>query len=153
MNSAARTVRVAANQNVATRIPGGSPAVPSFDPRLQLVWAARLAFAAALAATLWFAFAPSRGGPPLLPWDKAEHYLAFFVLTGLAMAAFPKVPFVFVAAGMSALGAVIELVQGMPFVHRDCDVWDWVADTFAILSVAAVAVGWQLRGWFARDRP
>jgi hypothetical protein len=43
---------------------------------------------------------------------------------------------------LSFLGALIEVAQSIPALHRDCDILDWVADTVAItvalLIVAAV---------------
>ena len=119
------------------------------DLRGRLLWASRLALAGALLLTFWFAFRPPSHRPPLLPWDKAEHFIAFFVLTGLAVAALPRAPLAWLAAGLSGLGGLIELIQGAPWVHRDCDVWDWVADTIAVLSVMAVIAGAALRRWLA----
>ena len=72
----------------------------------------------------------------LAPWDKAEHFIAFYALTGLAVAAFPKRNLFVIAALLSAFGALIEIVQGLPIVHRDRDFWDWVADTIAIICGA-----------------
>jgi VanZ family protein len=121
--------------------------------RGPLLAAARLGFAGALGITFWFAFSPPGHGPPLLPWDKAEHFLAFFVLTGLAIPAFPRTRLVWIAAGLSGIGALIELVQAIPWVRRDADVWDWVADTVAVLSVMAVIVALQAREWIRGSRP
>ena len=48
---------------------------------------------------------------------------------------------------MLATGVVIELVQGLPAVGRDADVWDVVAD------MAGFALGWgvlvlgRVQGW------
>ena len=122
------------------------------DLRPLLLWAARLALAGALFITFWMAFSPPGHGPPLLPWDKAEHFLAFFVLAGLAIVALPGVSPAWLALALSATGALIELIQGLPFVHRDCDVWDWVADTIAVLSVMAVVTGVELRRWLSPRR-
>jgi VanZ family protein len=119
------------------------------DLRGPLLWASRAALVGAALITSWFAFAPPGHGPPLLPWDKAEHFIAFFVLTGLSLAAFPRLSLVRIAAALSAVGAAIELIQALPFVHRDCDVWDWVADTIAVLAVMAVVAGASLRRWLA----
>lgn len=117
------------------------------DLRKPLLWAARLAFVGALCVTFWFAFAPPGHGEGFFPWDKANHILAFFVLTGLALVAFPRVKPAWLALALSAVGALIEAIQGLPFVHRDCDIWDWVADSCAILAVMAVATGAALRRW------
>ncbi|MES2494198.1 MAG: hypothetical protein V4579_13075 [Pseudomonadota bacterium] len=81
--------------------------------------------------------------PPQLPsdalGDKFNHMLAFAVLAGLAAAAWPRAPRWKVIAWLSAIGALIELVQAIPMLHRDCDVRDWVADTLAVIVVTALA--------------
>lgn len=101
-------------------------------------------FWATLAFTFYMAVKPPGTGPGLFPWDKAEHFTAFYVLTGLAAAAFPRRPLWLVGLSLSAFGAFIELVQALPIVHRDCDVWDWVADTIGVLAVIAPT---RLPGW------
>lgn len=83
-------------------------------------------------ATVLAAEMPESRAPHLLPWDKAEHFVAFYVLTTLATAAYPRVSLVMLALGLSLFGAVIELAQALPFIHRDCDIWDWVADAIAV---------------------
>jgi hypothetical protein len=98
---------------------------------------ARFVFFAALIFTFYSAVVPPSHALQLTPWDKATHFIAFYVLTGLAVAAFPKQNLVAIAALLSAFGALIEIVQGLPMVHRDRDFWDWVADTIAISSALA----------------
>ena len=83
----------------------------------------------------------------LVPWDKAEHFIAFYALTGLAAAAFPRRNLLWIATALSAFGALIEFVQGLPIVHRDRDFWDWVADTIAILAALAP----MLLVWWRRE--
>ncbi len=110
-----------------------------------LLVVARGAFFAALGFTLYSAVEAPRLAFQLLPWDKAEHFIAFYGLTGLAVAAFPKKNLATIAVGLSALGGLIEIVQGLPIVHRDRDIWDWVADTIAIGAALApmLLVGWR----------
>jgi hypothetical protein len=108
--------------------------VPSISLLLKI---ARLVFFAALIFTFYSAVIPPSPALQLTPWDKATHFIAFYVLTGLAVAAFPKQNLLLVAALLSAFGALIEIVQGLPMVHRDRDFWDWVADTLAISSALA----------------
>jgi hypothetical protein len=104
---------------------------------------ARAAFLAALIFTCYSAVAPSAHVLHLTPWDKSTHFIAFYVLTGLAVAAFPRQNLFVIAALLSAFGALIEIVQGLPMVHRDKDFWDWVADTLAISSaLAPLLLGW-----------
>src|SRR5690606_24268739 len=85
--------------------------------------------------------------PPLIPWDKAAHFLAFYVLTVLAAAAFPRRTLLLLAVALSAYGALIELIQAHPAIGRDSDIWDWVADTAAI---AAALLPLLISRW--RDR-
>jgi len=90
---------------------------------------AKIAFFAALLFTFYSAVIPPKHALQLVPWDKAEHFIAFYGLTGLAAAAFPKRHLIILALLLSGFGALIEFVQGLPMVHRDRDFWDWVAKT------------------------
>ena len=57
-----------------------------------MLWLTRLAAALATFATLWLAFEPPGDGPGLIPWDKAGHFLSFYVLTILYVLAAPRAP-------------------------------------------------------------
>lgn len=85
--------------------------------------------------TLVMAVLPGDETPQVFPWDKASHVSAFYLLTLLAVAGGPLTDLLWVAVGLSALGGLIELIQALPIVHRDCSVWDWVADTVGVVSV------------------
>lgn len=87
----------------------------------------------------------------LFPWDKAVHFSAFYVLTVLAAAAFPRRPLWLIGTALSVFGALIELIQGTVLVHRDRDFWDWVADTVAILAALAPTALIQWRAWLRDD--
>jgi hypothetical protein len=106
---------------------------------------AQAAFFAALIFTFYSAVILPKHAVQLVPWDKAEHFIAFYVLAGLAVAAFPGSRLWVIAALLFALGALIEFVQGLPIVHRDRDFWDWVADSIAILAALSpmVLVWWR----------
>ena len=110
-----------------------------------LIWLARCAFLAALVFTFYSAVIPPSHAVQLVPWDKAEHFIAFYALTGLGVAAFPRGRLWIIAALLSAFGALIEIVQGLPIVHRDRDFWDWVADSIAILAALSpmLLVWWR----------
>lgn len=128
---------------------------------MNLLFASRPAFVARLAeATFWAALIftvvcaiipPSRA-PQLMPWDKAEHFLAFYVLTVLAAAAFPRERLLKLAALLSVFGGLIELIQALPIVHRDCDYWDWVADTVAIAAALGPLLLPSWRQWLRNDQ-
>jgi hypothetical protein len=114
------------------------------DNRL-LLRLAQVAFFSALLFTFYCAVAPPSHAIQLVPWDKAEHFIAFYTLAGLAASAFPRRSIWAIAAALSAFGALIEIVQGIPMVHRDMDFWDWVADTLAIGAALApmLLVWWR----------
>ncbi|MDF0488788.1 hypothetical protein PX554_11660 [Sphingomonas sp. H39-1-10] len=81
--------------------------------------------------------------PPHMPidrfGDKFEHMTAFAVISALAARAYPRFPLVRIGERLSFLGALIEVAQSIPALHRDCDIRDWVADTLAITVVLLVA--------------
>jgi hypothetical protein len=116
---------------------------------LKVSWLIRLAqvaFLAALIFTFYSAVIPPQKAVQLVPWDKAEHFLAFYALTGLCVAAFPRRNLFVVAALLSGFGAFIEFVQGLSIVNRDRDFWDWVADTIAIgMALAPMILVWWRR--------
>jgi hypothetical protein len=106
---------------------------------------AQVAFFAAVIFTFYSAVIPPTEAVQLVPYDKAEHFMAFYGLTGLAAAGFPRLHVLIIGAALSGFGALIEVVQGLPFVHRDEDFWDWVADTAAVAAALSpmLLVGWR----------
>jgi VanZ family protein len=70
--------------------------------------------------------------------DKLEHLLVFFGLAYLALIGWGWGNALKIALGLVALAGAIELLQGLPFVHRDPDLWDWVADGAGILCALAL---------------
>ncbi|NIJ07485.1 hypothetical protein FHS31_001081 [Sphingomonas vulcanisoli] len=106
--------------------------------RPRLLLAIRILFWIALAVLLFMALdphPPQIEGPP--GSDKVEHMLGFATLTLLAGLGYPRLPLLRLGEHLSFLGAMIEVAQAMPIVHRDCDIFDWVADTVAIAVVLA----------------
>lgn len=84
----------------------------------------------------WLAFKPSHGPDGGLSWDKANHALAFAVLTMVSARGWPGAGFWRLGAVMLLGGAVIEIIQGLPMIGRDMDGWDVVAD------MTGFALGW-----------
>jgi hypothetical protein len=121
-------------------------------PKSFLLLLAQIAFFAALLFTFYSAVIPPAHALALVPWDKAEHFIAFYGLTGLAGAAFPRRNLLLIASLLSGFGALIEVVQGLSFVHRDRDFWDWVADTLAIGAALAPMLLVRWRAQFAPDQ-
>jgi hypothetical protein len=103
---------------------------------------ARSLLLTALGVTLYMALQPH---PPKLPidsWgDKFEHSLAF--ITILSVASFPFAKLLRIGERLSFLGALIEVVQSIPALHRDCDIFDWLTDTAAIAAVLFVVFLWR----------
>ena len=107
-------------------------------------WRLLVAIAATFAITM--ALLPH---PPQLVnvGDKWQHMAAFATLAVLATLAYPKAPLLQIAERLSFLGALIEVAQSIPALHRDCDIMDWLADTGAILAVVVlVALFRHFRG-------
>ena len=104
----------------------------------------RIAFWAALLFALVMASLPQPPPVPGAPSDKVQHILAFAVLAGLGSAAYPRLPALKLILALSAFGALIELVQLVPALHRDADPVDWIADTVAAAAVAGL--WWAARG-------
>jgi Na+/H+-dicarboxylate symporter len=100
---------------------------------------ARFLFWGALAFALYMAWTPQT----VSVGDKYLHMLAFGTLTILACAGYPEAELLRLGERLSFLGALIEVVQAMPAVHRDCDIMDWVADTAVVAGVLVVV--WVVR--------
>jgi VanZ family protein len=96
------------------------------------------AFWCALIFALVMALLPHPPEVPGHPSDKIQHILAFTVLSGLAPLAYPRLRLLRIVVGLSLFGAMIELLQGIPALHRDSDVIDWIVDTIAISTVIII---------------
>ncbi|MFC0206757.1 VanZ family protein [Novosphingobium soli] len=98
----------------------------------------RIAFWLALVFAVVMAIMPHPPAFPGEPSDKIQHMLAFATLAVLGAFAYPRVPKLAIAAALVAVGAAIEVVQMIPVLHRDAELMDLVADSFAILVVLGV---------------
>ena len=98
----------------------------------------RVAFWAAVIFAVTMALLPKP--PPVMGemGDKYQHMLAFACLTVLASLAYAKAPPLRIAERLSFVGALIEVLQSIPALHRDCQIMDWLADTGAILVTLAI---------------
>ena len=111
---------------------------------------AKLLFWAALFFALFMAFSPR---PPAVAGnlgDKYQHMLAFGTLTILACAGYREKPLLNLGERLSFCGALIEVVQSIPSLGRDCDIRDWVADTVVIVGVLVVVAA--MRRWHGPSR-
>ena len=106
-------------------------------PRL-LFWAATL-FAFVMAVL------PHPPELPGHPSDKIQHIAAFATLGVLGAWAYPRLETWKLILQLSIFGALIEIIQAIPALHRDSDVVDWLADT-----VACAVVLFAIRWWSTR---
>lgn len=101
----------------------------------------------------WLAFRPSVAVDQGLPWDKANHALAFLVLTMISVRGWPGAGFWRLGAVMLLGGAAIEIIQGLSLVGRDRDGWDVAADMvgFGLGWTAVLALRWSSRRHGVRE--
>jgi hypothetical protein len=112
----------------------------------RLIALLKIIFWAALIFAITMALVPKP--PPVLGEmkDKYQHIVAFAVLALLASAAYPRASVLRIAERLSFVGALIEVLQSIPALHRDCQIMDWVADTGAILVVLGIITLARRRG-------
>jgi VanZ family protein len=106
--------------------------------------AARLLFWVAGLLALVMASLPHPPALPGDPSDKIQHAAAFLTLGLLGAWAFPRTAAVRLLVLLSLFGVGIELIQALPFLHRDSELLDWVTDTIAAAAALAIA-GWARR--------
>ena len=104
----------------------------------------RLVLVAAVVFAVTMALLPK---PPHVPidefGDKFKHMLAFATIALLAAFSYPTARLFRIGERLSFLGALIEVLQSIPSLHRDCDIHDWIADTLAITVVLLIV--WAVR--------
>jgi len=112
---------------------------------------ARLVLALALVFSVYMALNPH---PPMTPidryGDKVGHMTAFATLAILTRLSFPRARALLIIERLAFFGALIEVFQAIPSLHRDCDWHDWVADVIALCVTLAIWDG--MRGWLRRQR-
>jgi VanZ family protein len=102
----------------------------------------RILFWSAAAFAFVMAVIPRPPELPGHPSDKLQHIVAFLVLAILGEWAYPHIRKRYLLLGLAAFGAIIEVVQGLPFVGRDRDPLDWIADMGAAFTVFAIVALW-----------
>ena len=107
---------------------------------------ARAIFWAAACFAFVMAILPHPPEVPGEPNDKVQHIIAFATLASLGSFAYPATALVQLLVRLSLFGALIEVVQAIPALHRYSDVLDWLADTVAVLVVLGVVRWWRSRG-------
>jgi VanZ family protein len=104
-------------------------------------------YALACLILMYLTLAPTRDVPGAgLVWDKAEHSLAWAVLTGAGLLLSTRRRW---AIGVFALafGAAIEVGQAtLPF-GRDGDIFDFMADSLGIVVAYLAWFGMRRVGW------
>jgi VanZ family protein len=111
--------------------------------RNTLITIAQIGFWVSLTGAVTMAVLPNAPHLPFEFGDKIQHMLAFAALTFGASFAWPEAPRMRILERLSFVGALIEVLQSIPQLHRDCDIRDWIADTAAIAAVLLIL--WVLR--------
>lgn len=106
---------------------------------------ARPLFWAAAAFAFVMAVIPHPPHLPGSPSDKFQHIVAFLVLAALGRLAYPATRKRKLLLGLAAFGAIIEIAQAIPALHRDTDPLDWLADVAAATAVFAAIALWHRR--------
>jgi|SRR6478752_52658 len=87
-------------------------------------------FLAASAYALMRALLPDDDSIGLIPWDKAKHFIVFYVLAALASLALPQSRLHRIGLVIVAFGGGIEILQGL--VGRDASWLDLLADACGV---------------------
>jgi VanZ family protein len=106
----------------------------------------RFAFWAALLLAFVMAVLPKPPQLPGAPTDKVQHILAFVVLTILANAGYSRLRPMTLVFALAGFGALIEIVQAIPALHRSSDIMDWLADMAAALITMGIVIGLRRLG-------
>ena len=107
--------------------------------------AARILFWVAVSFAFVMAVLPHPPEVPGHPNDKVQHITAFATLALLGSFAYPATALLQLLLRLSLFGALIEVVQAIPALHRDSDIRDWLADTAAVAVVLLLIRWWRSR--------
>lgn len=99
-------------------------------------------YAAALAVLFYLTLAPSEDLPNPSIWDKAEHAIAWFVLAGVGLLFWPRLPRRIGAFAM-IIGGLVEVLQAtLPF-GRDADARDLLGDGVGVAAALLIWLAWR----------
>jgi VanZ family protein len=74
----------------------------------------------------------------ILAWDKADHFIAYLGLAGMATLAIGlRPPLKWAIFSIILLSGALEILQA--FTGRDAEIWDFVANTLGALTGAGAA--------------
>ena len=104
----------------------------------------------AVAVAYVAAILPQTDAPSLGASDKIDHMTAFFTVAVLARLAYPGRRVATLYLWVVNFGGLIELSQALPFIGRDAEWADWVAD--AIAALGGMIVAWPLAVFAERRR-
>lgn len=110
-----------------------------FVPQKYVIRLARACFAVCLISVSYLALMPVEHLPTVSTWDKANHFVAFFVLTNLLYLCFAKHPLINVVVWLTAYGLLLELLQGLSN-FRVFSYFDLLADVIGISAGLAIAI-------------
>jgi VanZ family protein len=108
-----------------------------------------IVFLAASAFALAKALLPGDDTTGLIPWDKAKHFIVFYVLSILASLALPQSRLHRIGLVILAFGGGIEILQGL--VGRDASWFDLFADACGISAAFGpmlVSQWWRVKARF-----
>lgn len=109
---------------------------------------ARITLAALLVFVSYMALSPSPLVTPISSLgDKFQHMSAFASLAMLSRLAYPKASSWQILERLAFFGALIEVFQAIPSLHRSCDWRDLVADVIALaltLGTIELATHWRV---------
>ena len=84
-------------------------------------------------------------------YDKLNHFSAFAVLGLVGSFGWRKQP-AKLAVFLLFIGALIEILQGLPLIGRDRDFFDWVADLLGVVLGVGASLWLQRCGKSTRHR-
>ena len=109
---------------------------PTAHPRARTWrWLAFIALGIYLLLLIYFSLMPTVPSPAEVS-DKILHFIAYGGLTALAAAAWPRLALLWLLLGVSAVGALLELMQGLLSIGRTASFGDQLAN----MSGAALAL-------------